>query len=296
MKTVSFKITAKDGVDIQAEFTQDETQATKGVVIIVHGFGEYIASYKELASVLADAGYASIVFDQRGHGDLQPREKLEKLQGIVPDYQTLLDDIDVVVSEAKRLLPDVPIAMYGYSMGGNIVANYLIRPGKEKLTDRNFPMFNQSDFACVVLESSWFGLYNEISPLQAFVAKILGLISPKLAISKRLPPEDIMGEEGNYEEYDDGTFYHNRISFRLITGVKNGCVNALMNGSKINIPVYLAIGANDKIVSNKAIVKLASIIGSNATTKEYDAHHLIRKCPAKKEFFTDVIAYLDKNI
>ena len=296
MKTKSFKITAKDGVDIRAEFTHDETRTTKGVIVIIHGFGEYLAAYRELALVLVEAGYASVVFDQRGHGDLQPREKLEKLQGIVPAYQTLLDDIDIVVAEAKRLVPDVPIAIYGHSMGGNIVINYLIRPGKEKMTDRNFQMFNQSDFACVALESPWFGLYNEISPMQAFVTKILGCISPRLVVSKGLSSEENASEEDNACDNDDDIFYHNRISFRLVAGVRSGCVNALANGAKINIPVYLAIGANDKIVCNKAIIKLADVIGSNATIKEYDAHHAIRKDSAKKEFFADVVDYLNKNI
>ena len=296
MKTVPFTIIAKDGVDIQIELTQDETKPTKGVVIVVHGFGEHIGSYKELVLVLAEAGYASIVFDQRGHGDLRRYGKLEKLQGIVPSYKTLLDDIDIVVAEAQRLVPDVPIAMYGHSMGGNIIVNYLIRPGKEKSTNRNFPVFNQSDFACVVLESPWFGLYNEISPMQAFVTKMLGHISPKLAMSKKSTSEKFASEEDNEEEDDDDIFCHSRISFRLIAGAKNGCVNALKNGSKINIPVYFAIGANDRTVCNKAITNLANVIGSNATTKEYDAHHGIRNDSVKKEFFTDVVAYLDENI
>ena len=296
MKTLSLKMNAKDGMNIRAELTQDENQTTKGVVIIVHGFGEYIAGYKELVSVLAEAGYASVVFDQRGHGDLRPYGKLEKLQGIAPDYQTLLDDIDIVVAEAKRLVPDVPIAMYGHSMGGNIVVNYLIRSDEEKVTDRNFPVFHQSDFACVVLESPWIGLYNEISPLRACVIKMLGCISPKPAIHNKLPSEDITGEEDNAEEYEDDIFYHNRISFRLIAGVQNGCVNALKNGVKINISTYLASGTDEKIVCNKAIAKLANIIGSNASTKEYNAHHAIRKGSAKEEFFKDLINYLNENI
>ena len=278
MNISALRLNAKDGANIKAEFLKDETQPVKGVVIIVHGFGEHIGGYKELTEYLARAGFANIVFDQRGHGDLSPYGKLEKLQGIIPSYEALLDDIDVVIAKAKCLVPGVPVMMYGHSMGGNIILNYLLNR-------------NQDDIKCVVLEAPWLGLYKEPGKHVDFIAKILGAISPNIATYNKLPPEDITGDVSKNHEYDDDIFYHNRISLRLFSGVKKGCTNALMNASKLTVPIYLASGKHDQIVCNKTIAGFADSTGKNLITKEYDAYHAIRKGNARDEFFNDMIMF-----
>jgi len=283
MNISRFKLTAGDGAEIQAEFTKDETQKIKGVVIVVHGFGEHIGSYRELTRVLAGAGYASIVFNQRGHGDFRHHKNPVKMQGIIPDYETLLDDIDNIKAEAKRLVPDVPVALYGHSMGGNIILNYLLRR-------------KQDDYACAVLESPWLGLYKELNVFTDRVAKILGFLSSKIAIFNKLSPEQITGDESVNDEYDDDPLYHNRISLRLYAGVKNGCAYALKNASKVTIPVYLASAKQEMIVCNKSIAQFTGSTGSNVTAKEYEGYHAIRKSSAREEFFKDIVDYLSNNM
>ena len=280
MTILKINQTAKDGMVIRAKFTKDETQSVKGVVIIVHGFGEHIGGYRELASVLAKVGYANIVFDQRGHGNLRVYGKQEKFQGIIPCYQTLLDDIEIMREEAQRLAPDVPISLYGHSMGGNIILNYLLKYG-------------QSEFSSVILESPWLGLYKELCPVLECVAKVLGAISPKIATYNKLDPEEITGDISKNDEYDKDPFYHNRISMRLFAGVKKGCTHALKNASKITIPIFMASGQHDKIVSNEAIAEYVKNSGGNVTAKEYDAYHAIRKGSTRDEFLNDMINYLD---
>ena len=283
MNKLQFKLTTKDGIKLQAEFTKDETQPVKGVVIVIHGFGEHIRGYRELAEFLAKSGYANIVFDQRGHGDLSEYGKLEKMQGIIPSYQAFLDDIDLMVSQADNMVPGVPISFYGHSMGGNIILSYLLKHGG-------------ADFKCVVLESPWFGLFKELHPIMNRIAKILGFLSPKIAIYNELPPEKITGKTDNAEDYDDDPFYHNRISLRMYAGVKNGCEYILRNASRISVPIFLAYGKHDQIVCNNAIKQFADKNDSNVRTKEYDAFHAIRKGNKRDEFFNDIVTYLDKHV
>ena len=116
MTTVLLDIRARDGTAITAEFGKDESQSIKGVVIISHGFGEHSGSYHELTRHLARAGYASVTFSQRGHGELQPIESRKKLQGIIPSYQCFLDDVGAVSAAVKQQVPGVPVALYGHSM------------------------------------------------------------------------------------------------------------------------------------------------------------------------------------
>ena len=160
MKT-EIHIKSKDGHIISAIFNAFGNPSIKGVIIAVHGFGEHAGSYSEFAEYMERADYASVLFDQRGHGDLsEPSvKKRKKKLGIIPGYDCFLDDIEAIMNEVIKQKPDMPIMIYGHSMGGNIVINYLLKRG-------------QSGLSCAVLESPWLGLYKEVSPIISGAAKI----------------------------------------------------------------------------------------------------------------------------
>ena len=291
MQEKEFSITAKDGVKIPALIYngndggmagEELFKTRKGAVIIIHGFGEHAMSYRELAGRLGQAGYASVIFDQRGHGNLSdyPSEKRMKYCGIIPNYQSFLDDIDAVADEIKQRMPDMPVVLYGHSMGGNIAANYL-------LTRR------QSDFVCAVLESPWFGLYKEVSPLTAVAAKLLGHLSPALATVSKLPQSDVTGDTVKADEMKNDPLYHNRISFRMFSGIRKGCIYAINNAARLSIPTYLAYAKDERIVCNKAIREFYGKCGDNVKIKEYESCHAIHNDVKRNDFYKDIIDFLN---
>lgn len=95
--------------------------APKARVLLVHGFGEYTKINHRLMDHLALAGYESFTFDQRGAGLTSPG----KQKGITNEYHTF-NDLDHFV--AKNLLEckekDIPLFLWGHSMGGGIILNY----------------------------------------------------------------------------------------------------------------------------------------------------------------------------
>ena len=284
MQSKEIDIISKDGVKIPAFiYDNDGNETVKGVVIIVHGFGEYSGSYKELAERLGQANYSSVIFDQRGHGTLSEHspEKRKKYHGIIPDYQSFLDDIDAIIVKIKEQKPDVPIILYGHSMGGNIAANYLLK-------------HRQSDFSCAVLESPCFGLYKEVSPVLSVIAAILGRLSPKIAIINKLPSTDVTSDKTKSDEMSNDPLYHNRISFRMFAGIKKACAYAINNAAQLSIPIYLTYAKNEKIVSNPAIQKFYSSCGSNVIIKEYESYHAIHNDIIREEFYEDMINFLEK--
>lgn len=283
MKTEQINVTAKDGEIIEAIYKSDDTQPIKGIVIIIHGFGEHAFSYDELAQRLAESGYANIIYSQRGHGELKNAKNRDKMLGIIPDYQTFLDDITSVEAAVRKLNPDIPVAIYGHSMGGNIVVNYLLQ--KE-----------QTEYACAVLESPWLGLYKQPNFLIRGLAKILGGLSPNIAIVNKLSPDDITSDESKAAVFRKDNLYHNRISMRLFDGINKGCANALGGASKIALPTYLAYGKDDRIVSNKAIAEFSKAAGENVILKEYESRHAVHNDTIRYDYFNDVISYLNMEI
>ncbi|MCL2486520.1 MAG: lysophospholipase [Oscillospiraceae bacterium] len=284
MQTDKISIRAKDGADITA-VTRDLGEAIKGVVIISHGFGEHSGSYNELMENLAGGGYGSVILDQRGHGQLSENpKKRNKLLGIVPKYKCFLDDIDSVSDYVKQEAPGKPIALYGHSMGGNIVANYLLRLKTAK-----------DDVSCAVLESPWFGLYKDVSPLVSGMAKVLGGISSKIAIINKLSYDDITGDKARATEIENDPLYHNRISMRLFSGIRKACKYAVKKASKLTVPTFLAYAGSDRIVSNKAIREFFGRSGPNVKIKEYDSCHAIHNDLQKGVFHQDMIDFLDRH-
>jgi alpha-beta hydrolase superfamily lysophospholipase len=67
-------------------------------------------------------------FDNRGHG------RSDGAQSYIEDFNTYLDDADIVYKLAKKENPELPIFMFGHSMGG------LSQPDMELNTLINWPV------------------------------------------------------------------------------------------------------------------------------------------------------------
>ena len=120
------KINAIDGAEIRTACINPQKPPI-GVVQLVHGFGEGTIHYVELAEFLIQLGFACVIHDQRGHGempDLTPKQK-HAAQGISPGYEYFLHDIKTVRTMINHKYPNLPVILYGHSMGGNIAIHYL---------------------------------------------------------------------------------------------------------------------------------------------------------------------------
>ncbi|KAJ2522265.1 hypothetical protein H4217_000859 [Coemansia sp. RSA 1939] len=105
----------------QQQQQESQTQATVATVTIVHGLGEHIDRYEELARTLARKGIETIGFDQRGFGKTGRRGgRLGDSEGM----DLVADDIEFINTRIAR--PGVPHFLFGHSMGGLNVINYAL--------------------------------------------------------------------------------------------------------------------------------------------------------------------------
>jgi len=96
------------------------TGAPRGCVVVVHGLKDHGGRYSELAGALRDQGLGTFAFDLRGHGRSAGRRSW------VPRFDCYVDDLELVIAEARRRVPDRPLFLLGHSMGGAIVTRYAI--------------------------------------------------------------------------------------------------------------------------------------------------------------------------
>jgi alpha-beta hydrolase superfamily lysophospholipase len=88
------------------------------LIVLVHGYGEHIGRYEHVAQALVARGANVVGPDHLGHGRSCGEPAL------VEDFEPIVDDLRVVVQDARG---ELPVVMIGHSMGGLIAARYAQR-------------------------------------------------------------------------------------------------------------------------------------------------------------------------
>lgn len=94
----------------------EEGDSCRGVVQMLHGMSEHKDRYLPLIQFLADHGYASVIHDHRGHG-----KSVKSPSGLGYMYEVgmegFIDDVLLINELAHEKVPDVPLILFGHSMG-----------------------------------------------------------------------------------------------------------------------------------------------------------------------------------
>ena len=98
----------------------------KAVIGIQHGMAEHSARYGAFQDALAQAGYASIVHDHRGHGLTHASDAREGHFADEDGWSKVVADALCVMELARTRHPDAPLFAFGHSMGGIVAANLLL--------------------------------------------------------------------------------------------------------------------------------------------------------------------------
>lgn len=104
----------------------DNVKNPKGVVQIIHGMGEHIRRYENIANYLNSKGFIVYGDDHRGHGETA--EGLDKIGYIGTDgFNKIVKDEKYITNMIKNNHPSLPIFICGHSFGSFISQEYLNR-------------------------------------------------------------------------------------------------------------------------------------------------------------------------
>ena len=273
MSKIKWRFKTHDGLELFAHAFPPENDP-KAVVCMVHGHGEHVERYEHVAAAFNKAGYALIGFDHRGHG------RSEGKRGHTPSYDALLDDITAFITEVNAYYPDLPHFVYGHSMGGNLVLNYLLR--------RN-PTCKGA-----IATGPWIKLAFEPPAIQVSLGKTMDKLFPAFILNSGLETDAISRDADVVQRYIDDPLVHDKISARLFVGMYESGLWSLDQAKNFSHPLLLMHGSADRITSAEASREFAEKAGENVTLKIWDGfYHEIHNEPEKEEVFKTIIDWLD---
>jgi len=249
MKEDEYIINARNGIKLYAKQWNSET-IPKAVVLIVHGLGEHCRRYDHVAEYFNKHQICTFGYDHRGHGQSGGK------RGHAGSIDILLEDLELVLMKVRSLYNDTPLFLYGHSMGGNIVANYVIRKDAKELTG-------------AIISSPWLGLAQKVPGLLLSIVKFMQNIVPSLTIGNGLSLDALSFDKENIERYKKDPLVHDKISLRLFYQLFKSANYALEHTDKVKIPVLLGHGDQDAITSFESTKLFAERLGDRAQCKSW---------------------------
>lgn len=100
-------------------------QAAIGHVHLLHGMAEHIERYDEFAQFLVGKGFIVSGHDHRGHG--KTAEKNGQLGYFADEdgFERVTEDVREVLGEVRENMHDIPLILFGHSMGSFIARRYM---------------------------------------------------------------------------------------------------------------------------------------------------------------------------
>jgi len=98
-----------------------------GVIHINHGLADHAGRYARFAEQLSKAGFEVYAQDHRGHGASIADGASPGIFAEQNGWNLVLEDIKFVNGEIRKKHPNLPLIMFGHSMGAMLTYNYLLR-------------------------------------------------------------------------------------------------------------------------------------------------------------------------
>lgn len=231
MKHYETSYTTHDGLKLYLQAWLPENP--KASLLLVHGLGEHSGRYGAMVSRLNELGVAVFTFDGRGHG----KSAVGKPTAYFDSYADYLRDIDVLLGKAKNYIQGLPVFLYGHSMGGGLVAAYVLA--------------YTPDVTGVILSSPAIKEAEGTSPVLIAASGLVNRLFPKLKVLKL----DITGISRIPEEVEkyknDPLIYQENIPARTGYELYKMMQFIQQKAENFDLPFLLIHGDADRLTNPK---------------------------------------------
>ncbi len=246
-------------------------------VFIVHGLGEHIDRYERFARQLNEHRLNVYGFDNLGHG------KSHGIRG----YTSIEDSfqiIDMMIDKMNAHHPNLPMALFGHSLGGLIGLRYLQE--------------SPSKFYCAAISAPAIVLDAETEKRMEKNAGLARLL-PFITLDNNIEHEDISRNLSEVAAYSKDKLVHPKVSLKLALSIYKNVKTVNEKAGAIKTPLLVLKGMSDKVVPPDNIDEYFERIGSEkkVISKYPGAYHETIYDPEHGEQFRqDIIGWFRTNL
>ncbi len=307
MKSESFRLESNGKPIFVYKWSPEDVSEAKGAVQIAHGMAEHGGRYEEFAERLVDLNYVVYANDHRGHG--KTAGDIDNLGHFADEngWKLVVEDMQNLTDRIKENHPELPIFLFGHSMGSLLSRDFISKYGDElkgvilsgtsgdpgplssiMITIAKIKsFFGAKDSECTFLNNLIFGQYNNnFNPT-------------------RTDFDWLTRDDSEVDRYMEDPYCGNPASAQffidLFTGLEK--VNRMENVEKVpkDLPILLISGSKDPVGDFEDGVREAHDLFKEAGVKDLSykfyegARHELLNETNKDEVIQDVIEWLENH-
>ena len=247
------------------------------VIGMVHGLGEHSGRYLHLAEYFNASRIAVLAYDRTGHG------LSEGKRGHAGKLEMMLDEITYMMELATDNYPGKATFLYGHSMGGNLVLNYVLLGDKLPIG--------------LIASGPWITLTNEPSAILKSIARIAVRIAPSFTQSNGLDPNHVSSDPEEVIKYMQDPLVHDQISFTTAVEMIAAAEKLQQFRGKMPVPLLLMHGAEDKIIDKEGSQAFVSNLTGEVLYKEWPGmYHEIHNEPARLKVMNYILDWINQQL
>jgi alpha-beta hydrolase superfamily lysophospholipase len=245
------------GITLYEQWWRPATAPPRGAVAIVHGFKDHGDRYAELARHLVDKGLAVYAIDLRGHGRSSGR------RAVFDHFDDNLADLDTFLADVRKREPNLPLFLFGHSIGGATVTLYTIT--------------RQPQLAGLIVHGG--ALKIDVSKAKIGGVKLVAALSPYAKVFK-LDPKLFSHDPQVFAAAEADPFiYHPDHPARTAREALSAIARVEANGNQVRVPLLVIHGAADRVTppaGSELLYKNALSLDKTLTLYPGFYHDLLR--------------------
>lgn len=269
----TFQLTTKDNLQLKGIVKKVENPVA--ILLFIHGMGEHIRRYEHVMDYYNAHNITCMGMDLRGHGESAGH------RGHTPSYEHLMNDLQLLLDEGKKIGGNLPVFIYAHSMGGNLALNFLIRK-KPKIEG-------------AIVTGPYLRLAFNPPKWKIFLGHLTAKLVPCLTQSTGLDVTAISRDVNVVEKYKTDPLVHDKITSAFFVNVHFAGPYAIEHAHEIQVPVLIMHGLADKLTWSQGSSEFAANAKSFVNLKLWpDLFHEIHNEPEKQEVFDYQWSWLKK--
>lgn len=276
MNPVQLTLPASDGTPLVLSFFASSSEA-RGILALVHGLGDYSGCFTRMIDYFVTRGFHVAAIDMHGNG------AAGGLRGHIDRYELFYEDIDLLLQQAREQFGDLPIVLYGHSLGGNLVLNYALR--------------RKPELAGVVSSAPLLRLKKH-PVLTRIAAETLNLVAPRLSLDAGIDTNNLTHDPVIVEEYIHDPLVHGQATMRLLSQALRASHWAQKHAKEFPLPLMLIHGGADTITDPVASAAFAKAVPPQLIEfRIFEGfYHTLHNEVGRDEVYQAVLAFFDRVI